>query len=548
MFRETTANTQMSLFDNPADLMGKRAVKKYEDPKAWFNQFYELVTSQIDESVFKPLFKEGNMGAPTASIRQLVAMNILKEGFGCSDEDLIEKCDYDLLTRRALGLIRLEDEAPSLDTYYLLRRRICDYADATGENLMETCFSRLTKFQAAKFKISGKSVRMDSKLIGSNIAWYPRYELVHKTFLQEIGQYMSRLNPSLRKKVQPWLEENAKQTVYRSNSETIQQRLAELGRIIYAVLVRVKAKDGLLKQVFEEQYIVEHGQVTPRDKKAIAAGSVQNPNDPEAEYRQKGQQKVKGYSVNITETTDQADAPSLITGVQVEGATAADNAFYEEAIAKSEATTGSAVETVYSDGAYQNADNRALSVNGVFTGIQGRQSRYLLDESDGDTVRITDTRTGEVHEAKRTRSGALRIPYPGDRSKYKWRYFLPKQLESMRSRKQMEDIPQEEKNKRNNVEASIFQLCFHTRNNKTRYRGKRKHELWAFARSAWINLRRILLFQGKNAPEGITGAHNGTLSPLMALLNAMSQTCVHLKLYFSGPGFRPAAVAAGLKY
>ncbi len=40
------------------------------------------------------------------------------------------------------------------------------------------------------------------------------------------------------------------------------------------------------------------------EKKQIAADSVQNPNDPDAEYRQKGQQKVKGYSVNITETTD----------------------------------------------------------------------------------------------------------------------------------------------------------------------------------------------------------------------------------------------------
>lgn len=74
-------------------------------------------------------------------------------------------------------------------------------------------------------------------------------------------------------------------------------------------------------------------------------------------------------------------------------------------------------------------------------------------------------------EAKTTRSGALRIPHPGEGGRYKWRYFLPKQLESMRSRQLMEDIPPEEKNKRNNVEASIFQLCFHTRNNKTRYRG-----------------------------------------------------------------------------
>lgn len=535
MFRETDIDTQMSLFDNPADLMGKRAAKKYEDPKAWFNQFFGLVTSQIDESVFKPLFKEGNMGAPTASIRRLVAMSILKEGFGCSDEDLIEKCDYDLLTRKALGLVKMEDEAPSLDTYYLFRRRICDYADATGENLMETCFSRLTGFQAAKFKISGRAIRMDSKLIGSNIAWYSRYELVHKTFLQEIGQYMSRLNPALRKKVQPWLEENAKQTVYKSNSETILQRLGELGCIIYAVLVRVKAKDGLLKQVFEQQYIVEHGQVTPRDKKTIAANSVQNPNDPEAEYRQKGQQRVKGYSVNITETTDQDDAPGLITGVQVEGATAADNAFYETAIAKSEAATGTKVDTVYSDGAYQSADNRALSVNGVFTGIQGHHGKYALDESDGDTVRITDTRTGEVYEAKRTRSGALRIPYPGDRSKYKWRYFLPKQLESMRSRKRMDDIPQTEKNKRNNVEASIFQLCFHTRNNKTRYRGKRKHELWALARCSWINLRRLILFQGQMAPEGGIGSPNGPVQAISAYLKALSQALAQLKLCLQTP-------------
>lgn len=343
---------------------------------------------------------------------------------------------------------------------------------------------------------------------------------------------MGRLNPSLREKVKPWLEENAKKTVYRSDSETIQRRLGELGCVIYAVLARVKAKDGLLKRVFEEQYEVKHGKVTPRDKKLISARSVQNPNDPEAEYRQKGQQKVKGYSVNVIETTGQNDAPSLITGVQVGGATAPDNGFYKEAISRSEGTTGGKVDTVYSDGAYQSAENRALDVNGVFTGIQGRQGRYLLDEDGGDTVRITDARTGEVYEAKRTRCGALRIPYPGDRPKYKWRYFLPKQLESMRSRQQMQDMPVEERNKRNNVEASIFQLSFHTRNNKTRYRGKRKHELWALARCAWINLRRIILFQSETAPGGGNVARAGLLSTMPALINDMSQTFQLLKYYF----------------
>ena len=44
------------------------------------------------------------MGAPNASIRVLVAMNILTEGFGCGNENLFEKCDFNLLARKALVL------------------------------------------------------------------------------------------------------------------------------------------------------------------------------------------------------------------------------------------------------------------------------------------------------------------------------------------------------------------------------------------------------------------------------------------------------------
>ena len=39
MFRANETEPQMSLFDNPSDMMCKRAAKKYEDPKAWQNQF-----------------------------------------------------------------------------------------------------------------------------------------------------------------------------------------------------------------------------------------------------------------------------------------------------------------------------------------------------------------------------------------------------------------------------------------------------------------------------------------------------------------------------
>ena len=93
----------------------------------------------------------------------------MKEGFVYSDEDLFEKCEFDLLTRKALGLELLTDVTPSIDTYYLFRRRICDYQERTGIDLMQLCFEHTADNQVRLLKISGKCVRMDSKLIGKAV-------------------------------------------------------------------------------------------------------------------------------------------------------------------------------------------------------------------------------------------------------------------------------------------------------------------------------------------------------------------------------------------
>jgi len=50
------------------------------------------------------------------------------------------------------------DEIKMCHSVEVIRRRICDYADETGKNLMERCFERLTSFQASKFKIQVKAV------------------------------------------------------------------------------------------------------------------------------------------------------------------------------------------------------------------------------------------------------------------------------------------------------------------------------------------------------------------------------------------------------
>ena len=186
------------------------------------------MTTKINEEIFKPLFPEGKKcGRPNASIRILVAMSALKEGFGCSDEDLFEKCEFDLLTRKALGMELLTDVTPSIDTYYLFRRRICEYQERTGIDLMQLCFEQLAGNQVRLLKISGKCVRMDSKLIGSNIARQSRYELIHTTLVKFLKTCtLSDLSPEQEERAKEYLKEDSSKTVYRSDSDTLQSNLA----------------------------------------------------------------------------------------------------------------------------------------------------------------------------------------------------------------------------------------------------------------------------------------------------------------------------------
>lgn len=504
MFKKTDPTPQLDMFTAPVMQLCSRASKKYSAPQAWHNQFYSLVTTKIDEEIFKPLFPEGKKsGRPNASIRVLVAMSIMKEGYGCSDEDLFEKCEFDLLTRKALGLEHLTDVTPSLDTYYLFRRRICEYEQKTGVDLMQKSFEQVSGEQVRMLKISGKCVRMDSKLIGSNIARQSRYELIHTTLVKFLkANNLSPLTPGQQELAGAYLGEDSSKTVYRSDSEKLQHRLSQIGQFIMEVLSIYPESaplHDLLARLFDEQYVIEEGKAVLRDKKSLKADSLQNPNDRDASYRDKHGQKVQGYVTNITETVED-DKPNLITSVQVETATFADCHFLQEAVENSERGTGGIVEELYADGAYQSPENREFAEghNGMQlkTGKMQGGCRWELIPHDEDGLTVREITTGKTYEAVKavTKQGTRkrwRIPWD---NKNGWRYFEQKDIDAYLIRKQIESIPPEELNKRNNVEAAMFQYSFHTRNGKTRYRGLLKHRIHAYCRCMWMNLRRMVIF------------------------------------------------------
>lgn len=496
MFRKSKTIKQLSLQSSVSQHLSGSTYKQYSDTSAWQNIFFNQITSRIDEDLFSCLFTE-DTGAPNSPVRVLISMMVLKEGFGWSDQELFENCKFNLLVRKALGIINLDEPVPAESTYYLLRKRICEHQKQTDQNLFEQTFKSITKSQIAEFEVSGKRIRMDSKLIGSNIAFYSRYEIIHRSlclYIKNAGQNLFFHLPFQdQEKLKEFTEEQSGQTVYRCTKEQIKERLNVIGIMIYKILILPLGNKGkdyqTLKRIFEEQFkTLQDNQIELRPKEEIKADSIQSPYDTECGFRTKNEKSVKGYNHNVTETCDD-NSLNLIVDLQIEPATSPDNGFVIPATENSQSILIEKVRGLHTDGAYNSDQNKDyMANNGInfyLTGVQGAAGRFDLTPTT-EGLQVIDKHTGEIIIARQIKEKKYRI-----KTEKGYRYFNEKEIDNCQLRKQIEQMPDEIKNKRNNVEATIYQLAYNLRKDKTKYRGLLKNKIWATLRCLWINFIRI---------------------------------------------------------
>jgi hypothetical protein len=503
MFKKTSENSQLDIFTTESYLSGP-SLKFYNDKGSWHNSFREQVYARIDEEAFSVLYSDG-MGAPNASVRVLVSMMILKEGQGWSDAQLFEYCRFHSLIRSALGYFNMTDTIPTESTYYLFRKKVVEYERINGENLIEQAFASVTKGQAMDFEVSGNHIRMDSKLMGSNIAWYSRYELVHETlrllWKEQHETLCKKLNKQTVKKLNELLAEEGGKITFRSTKSQLISKFQELGNLICFVLKRRPLETDIQKTlttVFNQQFKVVEKAVEIRPKEEIKSDSIQSPHDTDAHYRDKDGNKVKGYNLNVSETCN--EGLNLITYVDVNPVSASDCNLFQTGVEKTEELLGE-VKNVSTDGAYHSPGNQEFckksGINFILPTIQGAKGRFDLILSDNNELTVTDTITGLINNAVVVKCRK------GDRKRWrivveeKYYYFSTKEIETCRLRKELEKIPKEILNIRNNVEATIFQLGYHYPNDKTRYRGLSRNKMWANFRCFWINFVRIQNYLGQ---------------------------------------------------
>ena len=355
MFRENEQHRQKSFFSAEDWLPSKLRDRLLS---SWAEAFYRLVLCRIDETIFAPLYSE-KASRPNVPVNVLVGLEILKSGFGWSDEVLHEQVCYNLQVRHALGLHDFSAEVFTLRTLYNFRRRVREYADETGVNLMEKAFEQITDEHLEMVAVATGWQRMDSTQILSNLTEMSRLELLVAVLQAVHKQLPDAAQASWGERWSVYLEGRPHQVCYKIPNAEAEDHLIAIGQELSAVeaLLSEQAPDSdvlaLVNRVLEEQYERgTDGTVRLRPGEEISADSLQSPHDGDATYRIKGGKRFRGgYVINVSETADPENSIQLITDVQVEPNQTDDATLMEQAL-DDQAEREIGVDRVTTDGGY----------------------------------------------------------------------------------------------------------------------------------------------------------------------------------------------------
>ena len=139
---------------------------------------------------------------------------------------MLEQIDFNLLTRTALGLNKMDDAAFCEETFFNFQNRLLKHFTETGENLLEAVFDGLTKEQLKKLKIKIDIQRSDSFMAMSNIRNYGRVQLLIEMLIR---LYRIIEDKEFKDILQEYTKQTSGQYIYKLERTEIPRELEKLG-------------------------------------------------------------------------------------------------------------------------------------------------------------------------------------------------------------------------------------------------------------------------------------------------------------------------------
>ncbi len=378
MFRANRPHLQPALISNVNELPEKRRQRLTQ---SWAGTFRAEFFNRLEEEAFAVLYSE-RPSRPNAPVNVLISLEVLKAGYGWSDEELYDHFLYDLQVRYAVGYDSLTEGDFELRTLYNFRRRLSEYNLKHGVNLLAEAFVNITDQQLTALAVHTGQQRMDSTQVASNIVTMSRLQLSVEA-IQRLHRLLSPAEQAqYAELLAPYVGEEAGHYVYRVKGFTASAaQLQPVGQALYTLLQALAADYGeapayqVAARLLDEQYRVVDDTVQAKANQEISASSLQSLDDLEATYREKNRVGYKGYVVNVTETCDPANELQLITAVQAAPNTTEDSALLVAILPELKQRTD--LTTLYTDAAYGSpeADTvlRAEQVSLTQTAIRGRK-------------------------------------------------------------------------------------------------------------------------------------------------------------------------------
>ncbi len=315
MFKENPAAKQHSLSDpyHSFPQYVKEALHK-----SWAEPFFSSIFTRIKEERFSLLYSD-NYSRPNTPVNILIGLLILKELNRWTDEELIGALYFDYRVRYALGITEFDKEKLCINTIGNFRKRLYEYTTLTGRDLLREEIDQLTE---ALIELSGMDTslaRQDSFMISANCKNMGRLELIYSVNQNMVKLLKEKAPGLIPLGLEHYLEKKDQSNqIYRLSKEEVPAKTEQL---LKEVLALVEATPPELQEIQAYQNLkrllgdqVEFTGKGPRVKEAkeLAADSLQNPSEPDATYRRKGNKRSTGYVLNTVEARDPDKKISMI--------------------------------------------------------------------------------------------------------------------------------------------------------------------------------------------------------------------------------------------
>ena len=511
MFRENKNHLQTSSFDIDKQLSESKK-KKIKESEEY--SFYQLIFKKIEEKKFAVLYSE-NGSRPNSAVNIMVPAIILGYRKGWTIKELLKQIDFNLLTRAALGLNKMDDMAFCEATFFNFQNRILNHLVKTGENLLDRVFDGLTEDQLKQLKIKTEIQRSDSFMAMSNIRSYGRVHLLIEMLLRLYRVLEEEDKKRFKEMLSAYTKQTSGQYIYKLERTDIPRELEKLGEIYHKLYQILKGGYStveifrIFKRVYQEHFTVIQDKVEVKADKELHSGILQSPDDIDATYRKKGEKIGKGQSVNVTETANPENELNLLTDTAVKPNNTDDSDIMNDRIEPLKEKTPDLKE-LHTDGGYGSEDNdkkfEELGITHIQTAVRGRKSKIemKIEETEGEyevscplqKVKSEKTRSRyKVCFDKKICDGCSLAGDCPTLIQKRVYYFTREQYLANKRKRNINTLPLERRKLRPNMEATIKEFVKPLNHKgKLRTRGQFKTMMYACSMGISINFGRIHQF------------------------------------------------------